>query len=372
MTIDVDLWSTGFRGDIVQRPLVQAMANEEELRRRIIYCSQTPAKLAMQSLQLPSCVTAGTRRVLDIPALLPSVLRARSELRRFYGDQNKQRIVHVTMASPWDQLYIDIAKRSGAKILLVVHDAQRHIGEESRAAVLLENRLIGLADHIAVLSRYAGEVINVRLQKRKNVHIISPGLVMNADPPGSAKQFPTGRELRFLFFGRIQAYKGLDILLDAWARYQANSAAPKATLSIVGSGNIEPYRAAIDAGSNIKLKHGWVSDEEMAEAFASHDVNVLPYLEGSSSATSLAGMWAGMPAIATRIGGFADQLFDRRNALLCDIDADSISKSMLELACDVELYNSLAQGAHQEAMTLSAPQVVKNWIALYENILRLS
>jgi glycosyltransferase involved in cell wall biosynthesis len=368
MIIDVDLWSTGFRGDIVQRPLVQALADEERVRRRAVYCGQTPAIAAMQSLQIPSCQTAGTRDVRDIPALIPNIWQARSALRSFYHDHNKRRIVHITMASPWDQVYLDIAKSSGAKILLVVHDAQRHIGEESWVAVLLEKRLIAMADHVAVLSEYAGKVLNKRLRGRTPVHVISPGLVMNADPPGPAKRFPRDRELRFLFFGRIHAYKGLDILLDAWSKYQANPTAPKASLSIVGSGNIEPYRSAIGAATNIQLKHGWISDEDMAETFANHDVNILPYLEGSSSATSLEGMWAGMPTIATRIGGFADQLYDRRNALLCSIDANSVSKAMLELASDGSLFDSLAHGAHEEAVRLSGPNVAENWIALYKAI----
>lgn len=368
MSLAVDLWSTGFRGDIVQRPLIQALQATGQLNQRIVYCGQTPALSDMRALGPSRCETAGTRSLAEIPFLLPQIWRARRALKAFYRDSGPQRIVHVTMASPWDQFYLDIAKRSGAKILLVVHDAQRHIGEENWWLEKAEARLIAMADHLAVLSHYAGEVLQDRIGRAKPIHVVSPGLVMNADAPVPCKPRPTDRPLRFLFFGRIHAYKGLDILLEAWAQYNAHPTSPPATLSIIGSGDIEPYREAIAQSQNIHVKHGWVSDEEMAEAFATHDVNVLPYLEGSASATSLAGMWVGMPTVATRIGGFADQLFDRRNALLCDIDALSISRSMVELASNVTLFGTLAHGAHEEAVRLSAPAVARNWLALYRAI----
>jgi glycosyltransferase involved in cell wall biosynthesis len=368
MPIEVDLWSTGFRGDIVQRPLVQALEVTERVNQRIVFCGQTPALKDMKALGLPSCETAGTRSFADIPRLVPKILRARRALKSFYAASSSRRIVHVTMTSPWDLFYLGIANRSGAQILLVIHDAQRHIGEESWLMEKIEARLIAKADHLAVLSHYAGDVLRERVGTATPIHIVSPGLVMNANAPGAAKSWPTDRPLRFLFFGRIHAYKGLHILLDAWAQYNANASSPPATLSIVGSGDIEPYRAAIDQAQNIRLRHGWVSEADMAEEFATHDVNVLPYLEGSASATSLAGMWVGMPTIATRIGGFADQLFDRKNALLCNIEASSLSSSMLELARSRSLFESLAIGAHDEAVKLSAPNVAANWISLYEAI----
>jgi glycosyltransferase involved in cell wall biosynthesis len=369
MTIEVDLWTTAMRGDVVQQPLAKALMADGRVNQRLVFCEQSLGKESMQELCVQSCSTAGTKNVREVPFLIPRIFSTRSKLRDFYRNSNSSQIVHVTMASIWDQFYLDIAKNSGAKILLVVHDAQRHIGEESRWAERLESRLISMADHLAVLSRYAGGVLKERVGNKKPIHIVSPGLVMNADPPGPAKGAPRNRPIRFLFFGRIHAYKGLDILLNAWARYQNTPNAPPATLSIVGSGNIEPYRRAIVNAKNVTLKHGWISDEEMAYTFDNHDVNVLPYLEGSTSATSLAGMWAGMPTIATRIDGFADQLFDGVNALLCDIDSGELCNSMLNLAANPNLFELLANGAKQEAIKLSAPAVAENWISLYRNIL---
>jgi glycosyltransferase involved in cell wall biosynthesis len=274
------------------------------------------------------------------------------------------------MKSVWDHFYIDIPKRMGAIILLTIHDAQQHIGEESRLWAASEKRLFRLADHIAVLSGYAGETLRQRIGDFRPIHVVAPGLVMNPAPPGPAKPTPRDRPLKFLFFGRIRKYKGLDLVLDAWRMLQARNEA-SVHLTIAGSGDIAEYSAAISSLKDVELIHGWTSDETMSRLFASHDVNLLPYLEGSTSATSLAGMWAGMPSIATPIAGFEEQLVHGDNALIMrDISAEALAECVLEIAASPDLYGVLAQGAHQRAQALSAPVVVGNWHNLYERIWR--
>jgi glycosyltransferase involved in cell wall biosynthesis len=366
--LNIDLWSTGYRGHIVQRPLVEALQAAGKANFRVVYCGQSPGLGAMQKLSLPECHTACARTLRDLPHFPSEILKTRHELSKFYSTGPQKRIVHITMASPWDQFYIDIAKKSGAKILLVVHDAQRHIGEKNFILDRLDSRLIGLADDVAVLTPYAGEVLSKRLGNKKRIHVVSPGLVMNAEAPAPPRTAPMGRPTRFLFFGRLHAYKGLDILLEAWSQFKTQRPNSADTLSIVGSGNIEPYRKALDANKDVLLEHGWISDARMAEVFSQHDVNVLPYLEGSESATALAGMWAGIPAIATRIGCFAEKLFDRENALLTDVNSTHVAAAIAELASSELLYNQLADGTYRIAQRWAAPAVAQSWLTLYENI----
>lgn len=233
--LDVDLWSTGFRGYLVHLPLSIALKEDGYVRQRLVYCHQSAGAEQMQKLSLEQCSCAGAGSMRQALKLLPQVLRSRSKLRSFYKAKSTNRIVHVTMASPWDQFYLDIPKRYGAKILLVIHDAVRHLGEESWIMDKLESRLLRIADELAVLTPYAGKVLRERLGDSKPIHVVSPGLVMNADMPQPAKQFPLDRPLKFLFFGRIHAYKGLDMLIQAWKAFRNQNGVPDAKLSIVGS-----------------------------------------------------------------------------------------------------------------------------------------
>jgi glycosyltransferase involved in cell wall biosynthesis len=364
----IDVWSTGYRGDIVQRPLVEALLARPDVEQRIVYCGQTPSLELMRALPVPQCTSAGSNRMAAVPAMLPQIWQARKNLAAFYTNDTGKRIVHITMESLWDHFYIDLPKRAGATILLVVHDAQPHLGEENWLLSRMQERLMRQADHLAVLSPYAGDVLAKRIGTAIPIHVVSPGLVMNSAPPGPAKLAPVDRPMRFLFFGRIHHYKGLDILLEAWALFRARQDAPQASLSIVGSANIDPYRKQIDDAVDVTLEHGWISDERMAEVFAEHDVNVLPYREGSESATALAGMWAGMPSVATDIGCFREKLVNGESALLTAIDASALADAIYRISTEAGLYSKLAQGTHLSARQWDSSAVAKNWITLYEQI----
>jgi glycosyltransferase involved in cell wall biosynthesis len=366
MTIQVDSWTTGYRGDIVQRPLVEALTADGRVEQRLVFTSESPRTQELIDLGLPYITTPGDRRVHKAFSTLREVQRSRARMHEWY--RRGPRLVHIVMASPWDQLFLDIPKRHGSRILLTIHDAQPHIGEESWFLARLEPRLIKLADHIAVLSSYAGAVLQSRIGNVRPIHVVVPGLVMNSAPPGPPKTPPSDRPMRFLFFGRIHAYKGLDLLLDAWQMLKRTTALP-IQLTIAGSGDMSPYMSRLNQCRDVELIHGWISDERMQELFDDHDVNILPYLEGSVSATVLAGMWAGMPTIATPIDGLAEQAKDGVNALVTrDISADAIARSIVTMAGDPELYRRLAQGAHDHAGTLSAPAVADSWYRLYRQI----
>ncbi|HEX8512663.1 MAG TPA: glycosyltransferase family 4 protein [Allosphingosinicella sp.] len=366
MTVHIDSWTTGYRGDLVQKGMVEAFKADGRIEQRLVFNRLSPSKQELVDLGLPYMATPGDRRPQKALATLAEIRRTRARMKEWYREG--PRLVHVAMASVWDLMFIDIPRRFGSTILLTVHDAERHIGEESWIMSQFDKRLIRTGDHFAVLSSYAGEVLRSRLGDSRPIHVVAPGLVPNPSPPGPPKAPPSGRPMRFLFFGRIHAYKGLDLLLDAWSALKRSTGLP-IRLTIAGSGNIAPYQPALDRAPDVELVHGWISDERMAELFDEHDVNLVPYLKNSVSATTLAGMWAGMPTIGTPIEGFAEHLKDGENALISrDISADAIAECIVRLANDPELFRRLAQGAHDHAQTLSAPVVADNWYRLFREI----
>jgi glycosyltransferase involved in cell wall biosynthesis len=367
MSTQVDLWSSGYRGDMVQLPLLQALASETGLDQRAVFSDQSPSCAGFEQSGVPLLTLSGDRRALAAPAIPWRVARTRSRLRHWYRDRRP--IVHVTMGSIWDHLYLDVPKRQGATILLTVHNARPRIGEEvGRIAAMMEDRLIRLADHIAVLSDYAGEQMAARIGRRRPIHVVAPGLVMDTRPPGPPKVLESVRPLKFLFFGRMEKYKGLGLLLTAWEMLAKSTGIPM-TLTIAGSGDISQHLPAIARLPRVEVMNSWLSDETMSELFATHDVNLLPYSEGSTSATSLAGMWAGMPTIASPIGGFKEQLIPGLNALIMrEVSAEALVDCILQISGSSDLYNRLAQGAHRQAHALSGPVVAKNWRDLYEGI----
>jgi glycosyltransferase involved in cell wall biosynthesis len=109
-----------------------------------------------------------------------------------------------------------------------------------------------------------------------------------------------------LFFGFIRDYKGLDLLLDAFAdlgnTYQ---------LVIAGEsyGSFEKYERQIHAlpdPSSVKVFNRYIADSEVPAFFSAADVCVLPYRTATQSGISAMAYHYQVPLIVTPAGGLAE------------------------------------------------------------------
>jgi glycosyltransferase involved in cell wall biosynthesis len=115
-----------------------------------------------------------------------------------------------------------------------------------------------------------------------------------------------------LFFGLVRAYKGLGVLLEAFA--QTLRRAP-ATLLVVGE-FYEPkerYTARIKElgiGERVIVVDRYVPDEEVEKYFMACDVVALPYLSATQSAIVQVAFSFGRPVIVTSVGGLPEVVDD--------------------------------------------------------------
>jgi len=116
-----------------------------------------------------------------------------------------------------------------------------------------------------------------------------------------------GRTL--LFFGYVRPYKGLGVLLDAFARYSASD--PEARLLVVGEfyERRETYDARVRGlglGGRVTFIDRYVPDEEVALYFRAADLLVLPYLSATQSGVIQIAQSLGLPVVTTRVGGLPE------------------------------------------------------------------
>lgn len=367
MALAVDNWALGRRSYEVQGPLLAAMAGMDSLDLRGIVSSLNADLADYRALPLPLLVLPTEAKASRLPRLAAPLLAARRRLARSAGMSG--RLVHVTLWSPWDLVYLPVAKRAGAKLLLTVHDVMLHPGEEHWLKQAAWDKVIRLADHIAVLSRHVADELARRRLSAKPVHVIPTGHLTTAGPLLAPRAFPAGRPLRLLFFGRIVHYKGLDLLLDAVARLRREGV--PVHLTIAGAGDYAPYRAQIDALDCVTVHDGWISVEDKNRLFAETDVNVLPYREASQSGNALDGLFAAMPSVATRSGGLVEQLGDDVDTVFTPaISAPDIAEAIAALASDPALFDRLSAGARASAVKRGPKQAASDWAELYREIVR--
>ncbi|MFT3781739.1 MAG: glycosyltransferase family 4 protein [Nibricoccus sp.] len=119
---------------------------------------------------------------------------------------------------------------------------------------------------------------------------------------------PTAAPL-VLFFGKIEHYKGVDLLLRAWEQVKT----PDAQLVIAGQCPDANYgrllRELIDASARrttIHWREGFVPNDTVALLLAAADVVALPYRNIYQSGVVFLCMNHGIPAVATDVGSMAE------------------------------------------------------------------
>ncbi|RFU40083.1 glycosyltransferase [Actinomadura logoneensis] len=129
-----------------------------------------------------------------------------------------------------------------------------------------------------------------------------------------------GVRKRLLFFGIVRPYKGLDVLLRALAE-----GPPDVSLTVAGEfwGGLEETEALVASlglADRVELRPGYVPAAEVPGLFAAADALVLPYRAATASQNVWMAFEHGLPVIATRVGGFPDQVRDGADGLLADPD----------------------------------------------------
>ena len=119
-----------------------------------------------------------------------------------------------------------------------------------------------------------------------------------------------------LFFGLIRAYKGLDILLEAFGKLSEEY-----QLIIAGEpyGSFEKYQEIIDrlpGKDRIFTDLRYIKDSEVTNYFSAADVAVLPYRSATQSGISSVSYHFEVPMIVTDVGGLKETIGDRGTGLV--------------------------------------------------------
>lgn len=111
----------------------------------------------------------------------------------------------------------------------------------------------------------------------------------------------------FLFFGFIRRYKGLDVLLDAWA--EVVQRVPEARLVVAGEFYADEdalRRQAATLGDSVRLDADYIPDDRVALYFSAANAVVQPYRTATQSGVAQVAFHYRRPVITTDVGGLAE------------------------------------------------------------------
>jgi len=264
-------------------------------------------------------------------------------------------LVLSAMPHLWTPLVAPALARAGIPYVPILHDAAPHPGDP---ALLWDWRLrrdLDAARGAVVLSAAVEGVIRR----------LAPALPLFRQPLGAhlPGPVPLGATAThdFLFFGRVRAYKGLDLLRDAFALLHRTH--PAATLRVVGEGDIERAAPGLGALPGVTVEPRWVADAAIPPLVATARAVVLPYREASQSGVLPIALACGVPVVATPVGGLSEQVADGEAGLLAEaVTPEALAAAMARML-DPATRSRLARGALLRGAGLS------DWPAQAETLL---
>lgn len=148
-----------------------------------------------------------------------------------------------------------------------------------------------------------------------------------------------------LFFGLIRDYKGLDTLLEAWARFRREGH----KLLIAGEfyASRDKYLSLIERNGladDVILHDHFIPDSEVRSYFSVAECVVLPYKSATQSGVTQIAYNFCTPIIVTRVGGLAEIVPDGRVGFVVDSSVEGVLDGL------ERIYEGDTLGGFREAM----------------------
>ncbi len=271
-------------------------------------------------------------------------------------------VCYVPMIQPWSSLFNSVVRKSN--LITTLHDPKEH-GKSTWFYAAIRNYAIKEADKVIILSETFREYTVKRYGiESHRIHMIPHGVFDYYEKVAVYNIEPMKAQTNFLFFGRIEPYKGLQLLVEAYARLEQEGS--DVSLRIVGSGNLGKFHDALTELKSVEIDNRFVPDEEVYQYFkGDRIVVVLPYRTATQSGVIPIAMQAESQIIATDTGGLKEQTCDGKYAILCIPTVDSLYEAMKEAACHYEHYADMRIGAKSYVKTLSWQVLAQKLIKVF-------
>jgi glycosyltransferase involved in cell wall biosynthesis len=232
----------------------------------------------------------------------------------------------------WFGVYLRVAQLFGFKIIWTAHDLLPHeqiFANDVRARAMILSR----ATVVIALSEVTAQELRALGARRVDIiphgPFASPYPVTMSDEDARASIGFNGEDVVVTLLGRIEKYKGADLLLLAAARLPASS---KIKILIVGACTDEAYRdelrrLADEAGPRVTAVFEWVPVEDVARYLQSADFAVFPFRRITNSGSVILAQSFGLPIVMADLPSLSD--IPSNTAIRFEPEVTSLVSSLL-------------------------------------------
>lgn len=317
-----------------------------------------------RSSRLPSGSLA--RRALGLAEHVPGMLRHRRAAR----DAD---VVHYQWV-PLPQIDALLLPR-GRPLVLTTHGFLRP-GAGSPAGF---RRVLERMDAVIALAEYGARRLHEEAGlPAERIHVIPHGaldyLTRLPERPLPPELGDPGERPVILSFGLIRPYKGVDVLLRAFAQLEADAAELWVVGRPLGMDVAELERLAAAAPGRVRLLTRFVPDADVPAIFQRADVVALPYREVDQSGVLYTALAFGKAIVASAVGGFPEVARAGEGGTLRLVppgDEGALAGALSELVADPAARERLAAAAAAAAAgPYSWEAIAAQTLDLYDRLLR--
>ncbi|HEY8467942.1 MAG TPA: glycosyltransferase family 4 protein [Solirubrobacterales bacterium] len=306
------------------------------------------------------------RRALGLAEHVPGMLRHRRAARN--AD-----VVHYQWV-PLPQIDARLLPR-GRPLVLTTHGFLRP-GAGSPAGF---RRVLERMDAVIALAEYGARRLREEAGvPEERIHVIPHGaldyLTRLPERPLPAELGDPGERPVILSFGLIRPYKGVDLLLRAFAQLEADAAELWVVGRPLGVDLAELERHAAAAPGRVRLLTRFVPDADVPAIFRRADVVALPYREVDQSGVLYTALAFGKAIVASAVGGFPEVARAGAGGTLRLVppgDEAALAEALAELVADRAARERLEVAAAAAAAgPYSWDAIAAQTLDLYERLLR--
>lgn len=238
-----------------------------------------------------------------------------------------------------------------------VHDARPHLAESwDKIMRTVHARYIRNAARILCLSNAVKQLLTEQGVDGERIDVIPhPAHILFRHwlQPEHARNDNT-----VLFFGRMNKYKGIGVLLEAIPIIRKTI--PEAKFVIAGGGEeVEVYLERFKTLSGVEIIASRIANHEVAPLFSRASVLAMPYLEASQSGVVTIAHAFYKPVVATDVGGLPEAVEHGKTGLIVPPgDPQKLADALVRILSDPGYRHTLSNNVRELANGRLSPRAI--------------
>lgn len=251
------------------------------------------------------------------------------------------------------------------RIVSFVHDHRLHSGIGALDSFFLKSNLkysyTKSAKIVVSCHSIKDDILRFGLiQDREKIAVNYLGLLENLVYPKRELE----QDIDVLFFGRIEYYKGLDVLIEAGRQMQ------NVRFVVAGKGDVSQVFGIGDLPPNIEHINQYVPDDKLAELIQRSKVVVMPYRDATGTQTVQSIFYYKKPIVATNVGCFPEYIEDGVDGIIAPaLDAMALQKALEKLLNNDELRRIMGKNGFEKLIAkFSNDEIARKYMSIFTSV----